>query len=121
MRDDHDRVYAALKNGLDAEAAVRSAWSEAETACPAAILLPARSVPVCAAAEGTLLTEIVQTVRLTAKSCAQLRRLVGQAEDAMLALGYRLTDMRTEEGRPRMTRLQFTGIADEERMYCQYK
>ena len=119
MTDDRERVLAALRAGLDAGTAVRAAWAEAETACPAAILLPARRIPVCAAAGEVLLTEITQTVRLTARSYTQLSRLADQAEDAMRALGYALTDMKTENGVPRAGVLCFTGVSDGARMHCQ--
>ena len=119
MTDDQERVLAALREGLDAGTAVRAAWSEARTACPAAVLLPARRVPVCAAAGENLLTEITQTVRLTARSYAQLSRLADQAEDAMRALGYALTDMKTEDGVPRTGVMRFSGVSDGARMHCQ--
>ena len=121
MTDDQERVVTALQAGLDEETAVRIAWAEAETACPAAVLLPARCIPVCTAAGETLLTEITQSIRLTARSYAQLTRLAGQTEDAMLTLGYTLIDMKTDKGIPRSMMMQFSGIADGERMHCQHQ
>ncbi len=117
MTDDLERVLAALQGGLDPGVTLRMAWAEAGTAVPAAILLPARCIPVCAAAGETLLAKITQTIRLTARSYTQLRRLAAQAADAMQALGYALTDMRIQPGLPRTVIMEFTGTADGERMH----
>ena len=117
MTDDQARVLAALQSGLDSDVTVRVAWAEVQTACPAAAVLPARCIPVCAAAGETLLTEITQTIRLTARSYTQLSRLAGQTEDVMLTLGYALTDMKTENGTPRAMTMRFRAVTDGVNVY----
>ena len=116
MTDDTSRVLAALRAGLEAGVAVRAAWAEAPAVCPAAVLMPARCVPALSAAEDTLLTEVTQAIRLTARRFAQLRRLSAQAEAAMTALGYALTDMEAGDGAPRAVLLRFRGYTDGETM-----
>ena len=119
MTDDRARVLSVLREGLDAGTAVRVAWAEAPAACPAAVLLPAKCVPVCVSAGETLLTEITQAVRLTARSYAQLQRLAAQAEAAMQALGYTLADMDPADGLPRSAVIVFKGTTDGVSMWPQ--
>ena len=119
MTDDRERVLSALREGLDAGTAVRVAWAEAPAACPAAVLLPAKCVPVCVSAGETLLTEVTQAVRLTARSYAQLQRLTAQAEAAMQTLGYMLAGMEVADGLPRSAVIVFKGTTDGVSMWPQ--
>ncbi len=112
MTDDGTRVLTALRAALDADAAVSVAWPETQAGSPAAVLPPAKRVPVCSAGGETLLTEITQTVCLSARSFERLNRLTEQAETAMRGLGYTLVDMRTDRKLPRAVTLVFRSVTD---------
>ncbi len=119
MTDDTARVLAALKTALGTEVSVTVAWPEQKAALPAAVLLPARRIPACEAGGEILLTEITQTVCLTARSFAALNRMADQAEQAMRGLGYSLCEMSAENTPPRRMTMAFRSVTDGESFFIQ--
>ena len=115
MTDDRERVITGLRQGLDAGTAVRIAWAEAPAESPAVVLMPARCMPVNRS--GAQLTDITQTLRLTARSYAHLLRLAAQTESVMRGLGYSMTEMSPEDGLPRAVTMRFQGVTDGENAY----
>ena len=115
--DDTERILTALRAAMDMAVTARVAFPEADPACPAALLLPARQKAVCGADGAALLTELTQTLRLTARSVRMLTGMARQAEDAMHSLGYRLEETQATEGLPRSLTLRFSAVTDGNYLY----
>lgn len=107
MANDTDRIVAALRAGLDPGVGILVARPEQDVTCPCVLLSPPARAPALQAHGAALLTRVVQTVGVSARSHWQTAALAGQAADILMGLGYRLTDSRPSPAPPRGLSLRF--------------